>query len=235
MTLPKLYKPTFKIQVPSLKEDAIFRPFLVKEEKILLIAQQSNDDADVLRALTQIIGNCAIDPNFDATSLATFDIEYIFLKLRAVSVNNIVELQYQDMEDDKIYKFTVDLNEVEIITDPANTNTIKVDEENGIIMKYPKASIANEITSDDPLEVVDQMILSCIDKIYTAEEVYNAIEYSREELKEFVDDLNIQTYDAIKDFFTTLPKMYYKIEYENSLGTKREIELKSLRDFFTWG
>lgn len=236
MSLPKIDKPLFEIIVPSQNKAVKFRPFLVKEEKILLMAQQSGSEKEIVLAIKQIIQNCAADDKFDVDDLATFDLEYLFVKLRARSVNNIVKLSYEDLEDSKTYDFEVNLDDIEIVKSPNHTNKIKIDDEVGIIMRYPSITLVDTVPeTSDPLVVVDFLIQSCIDKIYDSENVYVAKEQSPQELREFLDNLDVKTYDSIRQFFDTLPKMHYEIKYENSLGNERVIELNKLSDFFTLG
>ncbi len=234
--LPKFDKPTFTMTVPSTGKEVTFRPFLVKEEKILLIAQQTDDDKDMIKAISQILNNCIITEGFDVKALSTFDLEYMFLKLRSKSVNNIITLEYMDNDDGQTYKFDVDLDEIEIVKNPAHSNIIKVNDTVGIQMKYPAVSIADTIPEDaTALETIDYLVIACIDKIFDAETIFNASEYSREELQTFIDELDVTSYSKIRDFFDTMPKMYKKLEYTNKNGLEREIVLNSLRDFFSWG
>lgn len=235
MTLPIINKPTFEIVQPSQDKKIVFRPFLVKEEKILLIAQSGNDN-DVIRAITQILNNCAVNGDLDVNTLTTFDLEYMFIKLRARSVNNILDLEYLDLEDEKPYSFKVNLDEVELVKNENHSKVIKINDSTGIIMKYPYVSITNNIPeTEDKAAILDYLISNCIDSIYDEDNVYKAEEYSPEEIVEFINNLDIETYEKIKDFFNDMPKMYYEINYENSLGTPRKIVLGTLRDFFTWG
>lgn len=236
MTLPKIDTPIFEMTIPSQDKVVKFRPFLVKEEKILLIAQQSDNDRDIVLAIKQILNNCVLDSDFDVEELATFDLEYMFLKLRARSVNNIIEVSYRDLEDDKVYNFEIDLDDVEIQKDENQNNKIKITDEIGMIMKYPSVQTINNIPdSATGLDVVEYLVRSCIDKIYDEENVYIVAEEPEAEVQTFIDNLDVETYDKIRLFFSNLPKMYYKIDYKNSLGNDRSIELSSLRDFFTWG
>lgn len=235
MALPRTDKPLFELKIPSTNKVVLFRPFLVKEEKLLLMAQQSEQEKDLILAVKQIIQNCAQDVDFDINSLATFDLEYMFLKLRARSVNNIIDVSYQDLEDDKIYKFEIDLDEVDIIYSDSSTNKIEIDNENGIIMKYPSVTILDNLPeTTDTIELVDYLIKTCVDQIYDSETVYYAKDHTLAELTDYLDNLDTNTYGKIRDFFYNLPKMFYKIEYENSLGTKRTIKFETLSDFFTW-
>lgn len=235
MALPKIDTPIFEMTIPSQDKVVQYRPFLVKEEKILMIAQQAEHEKDIVTAIKQVINNCVLTEDFDVNSLATFDLEYMFLQLRAKSVNNVIEVSYRDIEDEKVYDFTIDLDDVQVVK-PEQNNKIKVNDEVGIVMKYPSVTLVDNIPDGaSPTEVVEYLIRHCIDKVYDAESVYVLAEEPEEEVNQFIDSLDIETYEKIKEFFDTLPKMYYKLEYKNSLGNDRVIELSSLRDFFTWG
>jgi len=222
----------FFIKIPSLQKELKFRPFLVKEEKLLLMAQQSNDDEEIL-ALTQIINNCCLD-NIDVDKLTTFDIEYIFLKLRARSVNNIVKLRYRDTEDDKIYDFELNLDDIEVIFDKDHVNKIQITDEVGVILKYPTLKVGEKVAkADNEGDMLNNILISCIDVIYDKEKVYPAKDSTEQELIEFIENLDTKTFKKIEQFFTTMPKLYHEIKYENSLGHERIIKLSTLKDFFT--
>jgi hypothetical protein len=234
--LPKIDKPLVEINVPSLKKQLKFRPFTVKEEKILLVAQMERNEKSIILAIKQVINNCCQEPNFDVDKLATFDLEYLFLKLRSRSINNIIEVSYRDNEDDKVYDFEINLDEVEMLQNSEVPNTIEVDENIGIKMKYPTVNIVDDAPTDATAgEVVEYLIRNCVESIYDHENVYPASDYTAEELADWIDALDIETFNKIRTFFDSLPQMYYKIEYTNSLGNVREIELTTLSDFFTWG
>lgn len=236
MALPKIDKPLFEMLVPSQNKRVKFRPFVVKEEKILLIAQQSGSEKDIILAVKQVLQNCAQDPKFDVDELATFDLEYMFLKLRAKSVNNIIEVSYRDMEDDKVYDFKIDLDEVDMLQKSELSNKIQVSDTIGIVLKYPSVTILNEIPEDiNTADLVELLVRKCIDSIYDEENVYPVSEHTEQELSEFIESLDLPTFNKIKEFFDNLPQMYYKIEYKNSLGNDRFVELTTLSDFFTWG
>jgi hypothetical protein len=234
-SLPKIDYPVHKIKVPSLKKDFQFRPFLVKEEKLLLMAKESETPTDILTSIKQIINNCSVDPKFDVNKLALFDLEYIFLKLRSLSVDNLIKVSYRDNEDNKVYEFDVNLDDVEVKFPEKSDNNIKITSKSGIVMKYPSASLYDdkEFLSLDK-DYMFELIIRCIESIYYEDQVYNSSDYKREELNEFLDGLNIKTFEKVQNFLLSVPRMEYKIEYENSLGNKREILLSSLNDFFTW-
>lgn len=235
MSLPKIDYPIYKINVPSLKKDFQFRPFLVKEEKLLLMAKESANPSDVLSAIKQIVNNCSIDKKLDISKLAIFDLEYIFLKLRAISVDNIIKVSYKDTEDEKVYDFEINLDKVKIKYPDKMDNNIKITDKSGIIMKYPSASLYDD-TDFLNLEkdYMFELIVRCIESIYYEDQVYDCKQYKKEELNEFLENLNIKSFESIQNFLLTVPKMEYKISYENSKGNNREIVLNSLNDFFTW-
>jgi hypothetical protein len=231
MALPKIDQPLFDLIIPSNGKKVTFRPFLVKEEKILLIAQ-SGGDGEMIRAIKQIINNCVIE-DINVDDLATFDLEYMFLKLRAKSVNNLIKLSYRDNEDEELYDFEVDLDTIEVEMPKDINPKIKINETIGMTMKYPSAGISDKISEfENEVELLTFFITNCIDTIYDEETVYVASDYSAKELNEFLDSLDVSTFDKIREFFEKIPKMRHVINYTNKLGNERTIELSSIRDFF---
>lgn len=234
MALPKIQYPTFTIEVPSTKKKQTFRPFLVKEEKILLMAKASGLESDVFKAIKQIVNNCCIDPSFDVDNLTLFDMEFLFIRIRAASVDNVVSVTYKDYEDQKEYPFDVDLNKVTVTFPEGISNTIKVNKDLTVVMRYPSASIYDDqdfLSSGE--EAFFKLIVHCIDKIYDGDQVYDAKVQTKEEIEEFIENLDVKSFDAIKDFIVQQPTMIYTIEYKNSLGNDRKIEMRTLSDFFT--
>lgn len=233
--LPKIDQPIFNINMPSTNEIFKFRPFLVKEEKLLLMAKESGIISDILIAIKQIISNCAVDKKFNIDKIALFELEYIFLKLRSFSVNNVIKVAYKDNEDEKIYDFEIDLNSVEVKFPKNIENVIKITEKSGIIMRYPPATLYDDKEFLNlEKDYLFELIVRCMDKIYNEEEVYEAKDYKKEELSEFLEDLNIKTFESIQKFLLETPKLEYVIKYKNALDHDREITLSSLNDFFTW-
>lgn len=233
MSLPKIDYPIHLINVPSINKKIKFRPFLVKEEKLLLMAKESDNLADNLLAIKQVITNCCLD-TLDINKLAIFDLEYIFLKLRALSVDNMVKLTYIDNEDGKSYNFEVDLNNVEIKFPDNNSNKIELTETSGIIMKYPSASLYDDkqFLSLDK-DYMFQLIIKCLDKFYDDDNVYEFKDYKQKDIEEFLDNLNIKTFEKMNEFLINTPKIIHTINYKNELGNDRKIELSSLNDFFS--
>lgn len=232
MALPKIQTPIFFIRIPSTKKEFKFRPFLVKEEKLLLMAQNSSDIEEVT-ALMQIINNCCLD-DIDIDNLTTFDVEYIFLKLRARSVNNIVNLKYRDTEDDKIYEFDLNLDEIEVIFDENHSNKIQINDEVGVILKYPNLTVGEKVSKiNNESDLLNSILINCIDVIYDKDKVYPAKESTEQELIEFIENLDTKSFKKIEEFFLTMPKLYHEIKYKNSLDHERTIKLSTLKDFFT--
>jgi hypothetical protein len=235
MPLPKIDQPIFDMTIPSTGKKITFRPFLVKEEKILLIAQQSGNDTEIIRAIKQILNNC-IQEDLDIDGLAIFDLEYMFLKLRSKSVNNVVKLSYRDNEDDEIYNFELDLDTIEIDMPESVNSKIEITKDVGMTMKYPSASITDRMKDfENEVDLMTFFIINCIDTIYDEDSVYVADDFNEKEISEFLDGLDVKTFEKIREFFEEIPRLYHKIEYTNSMGSNRSIELTSLKDFFMWG
>lgn len=236
MKLPKISQPLFQLLIPSQKREVLCRPFVVKEEKILLTAQEGGNDKDIILALKQILNICIQDDTFDVNTLALFDLEYMFLKLRARSVNNVIDISYRDSEDEKIYEFKINLDEVEMLKEKDFDNKIMVSDTVGIVMKFPSITVLDDLNSElSPSAIVDYLIRKCIVQIFDEEAVYPINECTDEEITEFIESLDVNSFNKVRDFFDNIPQMFYKIEYTNGMGNKREIELTTLSDFFTWG
>lgn len=234
--LPKIQQPLFDLVIPSTEEKVMFRPFLVKEEKILLIAQEANSDVDMIRAMKQVVNNCVQDASFNIERITTFDLEYMFIKIRAKSINNIVTVSYRDNEDHEIYEFQIDLDEIELEMPKDVEKNVKVGTNVGLTMKYPGANLVDKLREfDNEVDLMTFFIANCIDTIYNDEEIFDARDHTEEELSEFLDELPVEAFDKIKDFFNAMPKLYHKLEYTNKLGNVRMIELKNIKDFFMWG
>jgi hypothetical protein len=236
MSLPKISYPIFELELPSTKQKIKYRPFLVKEEKILLTAQVSGEAEDVVNSIRQVINNCILSEGVNIDSLTTFDLEYLFIKIRSKSVNNIIKLAYRDLEDDKRYEVEVDLDEIKILEDPNHSNKVEITDSMGMIMKYPSADIASSLKIlDGEMDIFFEVLKGCIESIYDSESVYKVSDYSSEELDEFVQSLDVNTFKKIQDFFATMPRLHYEVKYTNSLGNEKVIPLTTLNDFFSLG
>lgn len=236
MALPKLKYPIFELTVPSTQKTHKFRPFLVAEEKILLMAQQSGDLKEIILALKQVIGNCCQDQEFDADKIATFDIEYLFLKLRSRSVSNLAKVYLTDNEDGNEYTFEVDLEKVEMKTSPNHNPKIQLNDDISIMLKYPTTQMLDAIaTMQVETKAFFEVMKYCIEFVLEGDKISVFAEATPEEQDEFVQSIDITTFTKITAFFETMPKMYYEIDYKNSLGHDRKAVLKNLNDFFILG
>ena len=236
MALPKLMHPVFELKVPSTKQMVKFRPFLVKEEKLMLMAKQSGEQQDIINVIKQVIINCDIESVINANELSSFDLELLFLKLRAKSVSEEIVISYNDPEDEKTYTFNLNIDDINVYDNPEHTNIIKLSDSSGIVMKYPSASLMSDvIMKDDVTDILFFMIRGCMDQYFDGDQIILFKDNKVEDIDKFIESLPTSTLKEFEKFFDTMPKLYHKIEYVNEMGTKREVELKSIEDFFTLG
>jgi len=237
MSLPKISMPLFEINIPSIDKKVKFRPFLVKEEKILLIAQESKEEKDIISALKQIIQNCSQE-EINIERLAYFDLEYLFLKLRAKSVSNIVEFKYVDPNDGETYTIKVNLNDVEIHKDDTNNPIIKINEEGlGLRLRFPSVDHTLEYKTPglDQDEILTKMVAACIEDVFDSENVYSFDEYTPEQQLEFIDSIPVPAFADIQKFFDTIPTLRHEVKYKTKDKEEKTIVFEGLNDFFTWG
>ena len=237
MPLPKINTPMFDFVIPSSKKKIKIRPMLVKEEKLLLMAKESGENGDILNAIKQVVNNCVIDSDIDIDKFPIFDLEYLFIRIRSISVSNITKVSYRDNEDDKIYDFEVDLDKIQIVFPESIEKRIMISDDTGIVLKYPDASLYSDniFINNSETEVFEMMALNCIEKIFSGDEMYSPKDYTKEELMEFLENMDINSFNKFREFTNNLPKMEYVIKYDNALGNERKIVLSSLNDFFTLG
>lgn len=235
MGLPVIQHPVFNLTLPSTQQKIHFRPFLVKEEKILLIAQSSGEQADVLQAVKQVITNCITDPDVNVNDFTTYDLEYFFIKLRSKSIQNIIKLVYRDNEDDQLYDVQVDLEEVEVKKGPEISDVLEVNDRTKIKLKHPRISLMNQAEELDGVDFNFFIVQSCIDKIIVDDIGHDPSIYSLAELTEFVDNLPVPAYQHIQQYIESMPKIEHEVKYTNSTGKEVRIVLRTLTDFFTLG
>ena len=234
--LPKITYPTFTIAIPPTNKQHPFRLMLVKEEKLLLMAKQSEDNNNILSTIKQVVNNCNIDPTLIVDTIPLFALELAFIKLRSASVGKEIEVSYRDFDDNKVYPFKVDLDQVQIkYPDPAPSHKIAITTSAGVVLKYPPAALYDDkiFLSTEGDESFYTLIIKCIDQVYDGDNVYNGTDFKYEELAEFLEMLDIKSFDKIREFILNLPTLYYKLTYTNEQGTEKVIELTSLSDFFT--
>ena len=236
MALPKISHPVFQLNLPSTGQVISYRPFLVKEEMILLVAQQSQSQLDVINAIKQVITNCIVTENVSVDEFATFDLEYFFIQLRSKSVNSIVKLSYKDNEDGKVYDFEVDLESVEVKKGKNAPSEIKINDNMTLLLRYPRLEAMNTLAdAEDPASFTFALIKSCLNKITDVDKEYLFSESSDEEVEEFLNTLDVKSYEQINKFFDYLPKLEHVLTYTNETGREVKIKLDSLNDFFALG
>ncbi len=236
MALPKLNTPTYELEMPSTDEKIQFRPFLVKEEKILMIAMESGKNADIVNAVKEIVSACTFD-KINISNIPMFDVEYIFLKIRSKSVGETSKLKILCPDDKKTYaNVEVNLEEVQVQVGDDHTNKIDLGSGKGIIMTYPSVdsfleSGIQNITASNMLD----MIGSCILQIYEdkGEKVYEAKDQTKKELSEFIESMNTGQFKDIQKFFDTMPRLKHTVKVKNPKTKKEsEVTLQGLNDFF---
>ena len=236
MALPKLNVPTYELVVPSTDEKIKYRPFLVKEEKILLIAMESGKSEDMLQSVKDIVDECTFN-KLKLGAMPMFDVEYIFLQIRAKSVGEVSKLKVLCHDDMKTYaNVEVDLNDIKVQVEDDHTNKIELSDEMGVIMKYPTIDSFTENKIDDinASNMLD-VIAVCVDQIYDkkGEEVYESKDSTRKELIEFVEQLNTKQFADVQKFFDTMPSLRHTITVKNPKTKKEsEVTLTGLNDFF---
>lgn len=233
--LPKISYPTISLTVPSTKNTYSFRPMLVKEEKLLLMAKTSENDGDILGAIRQVVNNCSIDPTFNIDKIPLFALEYLFLKLRGFSIGDEIKVSYRDFEDNEVYSFAIDLKKVEVRDAEQADGKIAITDKSGLVMTYPSANLYadNKFLSELDDDSFYKLVVKCIDKIYDGDAVYEGKDFGEAELLEFLELMDIKSFEKVRAFMAKIPTLYYKIEYTNKMDNKRTIELTSLSDFFT--
>ena len=236
MALPKLTTPIYELVVPSTDEKIKYRPFLVREEKILLIAMESGKSEDIVQAVKSIVEECTYN-KLKLGNMPMFDVEYIFLNIRAKSVGEISNLRLLCPDDSETYtEVEVNLSEVIVQVEKEHTNKIELTDEMGIYMKYPTIDsfATTGITEVTPVNMLE-VITTCIAQIYDkkGEEVFDANDQTKEELIEFVEQLNTKQFTELQQFFDTMPKLKHVVEIENpKTKVKSDILLQGLSDFF---
>ena len=236
MALPIVETATFELTLPSKDVKVKFRPFLVKEEKILLQALESGEDKQINNALKQIVHSCTFG-TVDIDTIPLFDVEYIFLQIRAKSVGEIVKLKLLCPDDNKTYgEVEVDLSKVEVHVEDNHSNNIVVDEAKkiGIIMSYPTINSTNTIGAKGmKTQQMFDLLVSTIHQVYEGDKIHSPTDYTKEEMHKFIESLDSQSYKKINEFFDSMPKLKQEVELENpKTKIKSKITLAGLSDFF---
>ena len=237
MALPKIEVPTYELTLPSEDKKIKYRPFLVREEKILYIAMETGQNKEMINALKDVVGACTFDV-LNVDRLPIFDIEYLFLQIRAKSVSEVTKFRTICPDDGKTYVETeVDLTKVEVQVDDEHTNRIMLESERnlGLVLKYPTLKNYDVGRGLDNIEIdkVFNILIDCIDHIFEGDKIYPAKDTSKQELKEFIEGLPQDAFTKIKSFFDTMPKLKHEIEVTNpNTNVTSKIVLTGIADFF---
>lgn len=237
MPLPTIATPTFELELPSTGKTVEYRPFLVKEEKVLLYALESENQKQITNAVKTVIKNCVQTKGVKIETLPTFDIEYLFLNIRAKSVGEEIELNLICPDDGETeVPVTINVDDIIVRKNPDHDKQIKLDDNIMIEMKYPSLNefVKENFDSEnlDP-EKSFELIASCVDKIYTEEEVWETANCTKKELMDFVEQMNSTQFRKLEQFFVTMPKLSYAVPLKNPVtGVESEVVLEGLASFF---
>jgi hypothetical protein len=239
MPLPKVVAPTFELQLISTGKKVKYRPFLVKEEKVLLIALENGSDADISATLKSVLKSCILTRGIDVEKLPSFELEYLFLNIRGKSIGESVELLVT-CQDDKETKvpLKINLSDIKLEVPKGHTDMIKLDGDVNIKMKYPSMQqfLDNNFVGSDGTDRIDKAfdaVIGCIDTIFTTDEAWSASDCTKKELMKFIEQLNSQQFSLIENFFATMPKLQYKGTVHNP-NTKKDSDvlIEGLSNFF---
>ena len=239
MSLPQMVIPTFQLKLPSNNKSIKYRPFLVKEQKLLYIALESGEEEDIVLVVKDVLKSC-IESKIDINKLATFDLEYLFLNIRAKSVGEAIELKFahvdgknsKDEECDHQQEHVIDINEIKVPTQKKGANKIALNDEIGVVLRYPTVDDMPKYNLED-LEDVFNLILDCVESVWDAENTTLAKDETRKNLREWVETFNEEQFNMILEFFKELPTLKYEAEYTcEKCGDKQKIYLEGLYDFF---
>ena len=238
MPLPKIATPTYELVLPSSSRKIKFRPFLVKEEKILILAMESQDSKQIANAVKDVISHCILTRGIKVEKLSTFDIEYLFLNIRGKSVGEDIEVMITCPDDGKTQvPASINIDSIKVITSDEHEKDIKLDEQYTLRMKYPSLNefIKTNFAATDNVNVDDtfDLIASCIDQVYNEEESWTGADCTKKELKDFLEQLDSKQFKMVEKFFETMPKLSHTVKVINP-NTKKECEIKleGLQNFF---
>ena len=238
MPLPKISTPTYELDLPSTGQTIQYRPFLVREEKLLVLALESENMKEISSAIKTVIKNCILSKGVKIESLPTFDIEYLFLNIRGKSVGEEIEVNVICPDDEDItVPVTISVDEIQVVKNKKHTNKIQVDDSIMMEMKYPSLDqfIKNnfDFSGSNLMDQSFDLVASCIDKIYQGDEVWSSADVTQKELMDFLDQFNTAQFQQIETFFETMPKLSHTVKVKNpKSGVESEVVLEGLANFF---
>ena len=229
--LPVLSTPTFKVNVPSLDREILMRPFLVKEEKILLMAKQSGDRDQIFLSLKQVIQNCMVDEDIDVSKLPYYDLEYLFIQLRINSVGESIDVEVTDPDSAKKVKATIDLKDVEV-TKSKIKNNIKISDNTALIMKHPSIDEISKVSIDSEVDAFFDTLKYSIKSVFYDDQTYEFVSYSEDEKNEFIDMLSVSSVALCREYISSMPTVTSKAKWTMADGKEKSIEIKGINTFF---
>jgi hypothetical protein len=232
MSLPKIDLPTFELKLPSTGRKIKYRPFTVKEEKILLVAQESNDREQELIAAKQVVQNCLLKQ--DVSKLAMFDLEYVMMVIRAKSVDNQIKFSVQDPDTEERVELELNIDDVQIVKDKDHTKKVKVNDEFTLFLKYPTIDEFQKIIMMDPNDPLANyhIMTSCLDQLASENDTYSFKDYSQDDIDEFMNSMTGEVMQDIQKFFETMPKLRHEMKYKNKNGDEKTFVIEGIRSFF---
>tara|TARA_B100001059_G_scaffold150817_1_gene150665 strand:+ start:10869 stop:11582 length:714 start_codon:yes stop_codon:yes gene_type:complete len=236
MSLPQINTPVHELKIPSTGKKVKYRPFVVREEKILLLALESESQDEITNAIIQIIENC-VQTKIDLDSLSTFDVEYIFLNVRAKSVGEILEFSITCPDDGETQaEVEINIDDIQVVKSKEHKDTIDLENGYFIKMKYPTMKYIMEKKPDDEKSLIDstfEYAVECIDTIYNDEETWEVADSTKKEIEEFVEQLNSKQYQKVQSFFSTMPRLTHTVKVTNpKTGVKSDVTIEGLANFF---
>ena len=232
MALPRIDTPTYQLTLPSTQQKIDFRPFLVREQKIIMMAQESQDEKQMVRAMSDLVTSCTFN-KFDVNKLPIFDVEYMFLKIRGKSIGETVELNLMCPDDGETQVPTkINLEEIEVSMTVGHSNMIDITDKIKLQLRYPVYNDATEVNSLEQSDGVFKLLTRCIDKIIYGDQEYNRVDITDKEIEEFIDQLNTDQFNSIVEFFNTMPKLRHVVQITNpKTKVKSEVVLEGLQNF----
>ncbi len=233
MALPKIAAPQYELTVPSTEETIKFRPFLVKEEKLLLLANESDENNEMINAVRQIITNCTFE-KLDIETLALFDLEYVFLKIRAKSVGEVVNLKLLCEDDGETYAdVTINLDDVNVVWNEKHSNQIQLTDDIGLMMKYPQFDLIDLGGQGGETEYIFKMIKNCINQVYEGETIHERSDFTDKDLDTFIESLTSEHFQKLQVFFETMPRLKHEVKFKNPKTKKQnKMTLEGMQSFF---
>ena len=237
MPLPKISTPTYELELPSTGKTIKYRPFLVKEEKLLVLALESDDSKEITNAIKAVLKDCIQTRGVKVETLPTFDIEYLFLNIRGKSVGEDIEVSVLCPDDGETYaEVQISIDEIEVVKDEEHNKQIRIDDKLMMEMRYPSLDQfvkSNFSFNDNQVDQSFDLIASCVDKIYSEEEAWTSDDFTKKEVIEFLEQMNSSQFKDIESFFTTMPKLRHEVEVLNPKTKKSsKVVLEGLASFF---